>query len=225
MFSLLRNAAVLVVMCGTALSAQTASSLSVASGTGCPGTVVSIPIALGGGANPAGVQWDLTYPSADLVAQTVTLGSAPAGKTIDCVESSGATTWATCLIYGIDQNFIPNGTVADVLFEIQAGTSASSVPIQPANLFAVAPTGGSVPVSGTGGTVTVVPCGGCPTDLVLANQTITGPQTLQATATATLGSSLVINGDNVVVNAPIVAMLADTEVSGAFSAGNNPSCP
>lgn len=223
MFSLFRNGAFLILMCGTALSAQTAS-LSVASGSGCPGALVSIPIALGGGANPAGVQWDLTYPSADLVAQTVTLGSAAGGKTIDCVESTGATTWATCLIYGIDQNSIPNGTVADVLFEIQAGTSASSVSIQPANLFAVAPAGGAIPVSGTGGTVTVVPCAGCPTDLVLANQTITGTQTLQATATATLGSNLVINGANIVVNAPSVTILGDTEIRGTFTLGNSPSC-
>ena len=65
----------------------------------------------------------------------------------------------------------------------------------------------------------------CPADLVLANQTLTGTQTLEATATATLGPNLIVNGTNIVVNAPIVPMLSGTEIGGTFTVGSNPSCP
>jgi len=65
----------------------------------------------------------------------------------------------------------------------------------------------------------------CPADLVLANQTLTGTQTLEATASATLGPSLVVDGVDIAVNAPILSIFGDTEISGIFSLGANPSCP
>ena len=69
------------------------------------------------------------------------------------------------------------------------------------------------------------PGAGCPAGLVLANQTLSGTQILEATSTATLGPNLTVNGSDIVVNAPIVTILGDTEISGAFSLGNYPSCP
>ncbi len=68
-------------------------------------------------------------------------------------------------------------------------------------------------------------CGGCSADLVLANQTLSGAQTLEATSTATLGPSLIVNGTNIVVNAPTVLFLNGVEVQGTFQAGNTTSCP
>jgi hypothetical protein len=66
---------------------------------------------------------------------------------------------------------------------------------------------------------------GCPADLVLANQALSGTQTREATVSATLGGNLTIDGDNIVVNAPTVLILGGTEISGAFSVGTSPSCP
>ena len=66
---------------------------------------------------------------------------------------------------------------------------------------------------------------GCPTDLVRANQTLSGAQTLEATATATLGPNLIVDGTDIVVRAPTVSILAGTSISGTFSAGNTPACP
>jgi hypothetical protein len=68
-------------------------------------------------------------------------------------------------------------------------------------------------------------CGGCPANLVLANQTLSGNQTLEATATVTLGPNLIVNGTNIVVNAPIVSILINTSISGPFTIGNTTSCP
>ena len=70
-----------------------------------------------------------------------------------------------------------------------------------------------------------IQAGLCPADLVLDNQLITGTQIYQASSTATLGESLTVNGDSVVVNAPSVAILGDTSIGGAFTIGTNSSCP
>jgi hypothetical protein len=66
---------------------------------------------------------------------------------------------------------------------------------------------------------------GCSSDLVLANQTLSGTLTLEATSSVTLGPNLTVDGDNIVMNAPIVTILEGTEITGPFSVGNNPFCP
>jgi len=65
----------------------------------------------------------------------------------------------------------------------------------------------------------------CPADLVRANQILSGTQTLKATATATLGPNLIVDGADIAVNAPTVSIFGDTEISGIFSLGANPACP
>ena len=65
----------------------------------------------------------------------------------------------------------------------------------------------------------------CSSDLVVANQTLSGTQTVEATSTATLGPNLVVNGTDIVVNAPTVSILENTDISGSFTVGTTPSCP
>lgn len=65
----------------------------------------------------------------------------------------------------------------------------------------------------------------CPADLVIENQTLSGSQTLQATASATLGPNLTVDGDNIAVKAPTVSIRSGTSISGNFTISNNPSCP
>lgn len=66
---------------------------------------------------------------------------------------------------------------------------------------------------------------GCPSELLLADQALSGTQMLQATASVTLGENLVIDGDSIDVKAPIVAIVGGTSISNPFSIGNTPSCP
>jgi hypothetical protein len=66
--------------------------------------------------------------------------------------------------------------------------------------------------------------GACPADLVLTDLLLPGTQTLEATATVTLGPNLIVNGTNIVVNAPTVTILSGTTISGTFSVGNTPEC-
>ena len=72
---------------------------------------------------------------------------------------------------------------------------------------------------------TTIPEAGCPPDIVLATQTLSGTQTFEATSSATLGPNLTVNGDNIVVNAPTVSILGGTSIGGTFSIGTTPSCP
>lgn len=72
---------------------------------------------------------------------------------------------------------------------------------------------------------TTIPEAGCPPDIVLANQTLSGTQTFEATSSATLGPNLTVNGDNIVVNAPTVSILGGISIGGTFSIGTTPSCP
>jgi len=67
--------------------------------------------------------------------------------------------------------------------------------------------------------------GACLAHLVRSNETLSGTHALEATLAATLGSNLIIDGDDVSVHAPVVSILGDTSISGPFSIGNSPSCP
>ena len=66
---------------------------------------------------------------------------------------------------------------------------------------------------------------GCPADVLLDNQTLSGTQTLQATTSATLGSNLMVDGPNIAVSAPTITIRPDTTIEGAFSVSTSPSCP
>lgn len=85
------------------------------------------------------------------------------------------------------------------------------------------------PFDGDGDTVATIDMGmdefvDCPANLNIANQTLSGAQTLQATTTATLGPNLIVNGTNVVVNAPLVSLINGVQVAGTFGAGNTTTC-
>ena len=73
--------------------------------------------------------------------------------------------------------------------------------------------------------IEVVQTGACPTDLVIEDVLLPGTQTLEATATVTLGPNVIVNGTNIVVNAPTVTINNDTEIGGTFSISTTPSCP
>ena len=73
--------------------------------------------------------------------------------------------------------------------------------------------------------IQVSQAGACPSDLVIENVLLAGSQTLEATASITLGPNVIVNGTNIVVNAPVVTINSDTEIGGTFSIGTTPSCP
>lgn len=67
-------------------------------------------------------------------------------------------------------------------------------------------------------------CGSCPSDLTLANTTLSGTQTFLADDTITLGPSLVVDGTSIdVIAGDRVVITSGTEIGGSFSAGTHPS--
>lgn len=67
-------------------------------------------------------------------------------------------------------------------------------------------------------------CGGCPVNLTLANDTLSGTQSLRASSSITLGPSLVIDGTAIdVLAGDRVVISGGTEIGGSFSAGTHPS--
>lgn len=42
---------------------------------------------------------------------------------------------------------------------------------------------------------------------------------------ATLGPNLIINGASIAVNAPLVSIFPNVEISGNFTIGHTPTCP
>src|ERR1700737_585861 len=68
-------------------------TLTTGSGSGAPGSTVNIGIsaANSGGAQPAGLQWTLSYSAADISSVAITADSAAtsAGKSASCSSSSG----------------------------------------------------------------------------------------------------------------------------------------
>src|SRR5467141_3991567 len=131
-------------------------ALSVGSGSGAPGGTVSIGISLAnlGGAQPAGLQWSLSYSSADISSVTVAADSAAtsAGKSVSCSSSSGST---TCVVFGLNTTVIGNGSVATASFQISASSLATSIPIQIGGVVAATASGSSINASGTGGVISV----------------------------------------------------------------------
>jgi hypothetical protein len=131
-------------------------TLTTGSGSGAPGATVNIGISVAssGGAQPAGLQWTLSYSSADISNITVTADSAAtsAGKSVSCSSSSGST---ICVIFGLNTTTIANGSVAVASFQIAPASQAASIPIQISGVVAATSGGGSITASGAGGTITV----------------------------------------------------------------------
>ncbi len=131
-------------------------ALTVGTGAAAPGGTVNIGISFNSSpsAQPAALQWTLSYSSTDISSLTVTPGSGAtgAGKSIVCSSSPGST---ICIVYGLNDNTIPNGSVAVASFVIAPGSTATSIPIQISGVVAATPAGNSTGASGGGGAITV----------------------------------------------------------------------
>ncbi len=144
-----RNRVLLLLFSIPAISAQNVV-LTLGSGSGTPGTAVTLPITLTtlGGAQPASLQWSFSYPTA-ITGVTVTIGTAAtsAQKLLACGGSA-------CAIYGTNQNSISSGIIANATFQLAPGASGV-VPISLINVIASSAAAGSIPASSGSGTVVV----------------------------------------------------------------------
>jgi hypothetical protein len=114
---------------------------------GVAGAKVTIPISLTvqPGAKIAALQWSLVYPESDIV--SVTVAAAPAAqmarKTVVCARKQGS---ATCLLFGMNQNVMPDGVLVEVTFELSEQPH-SLIGIELKNIAGATAAGGPVAVS------------------------------------------------------------------------------
>lgn len=135
--------------------AQTAN-LTLGSGAGAPGSSVALNLVLAaGGTQPTALQWTLQYSPTDISGVTASIGATAtaAGKSLTCTNASGS---AICVIFGLNQSIIGDGTVAQFTFTIAPGTASPSTAIQVAQVVLSDSTGSSIAAAPTGGTITLI---------------------------------------------------------------------
>ena len=130
-------------------------TLSLAPARGKPGGTVVLPIKLtsAGGAQAAGIQWSLIYPS-DITSVTLSLGNSGviAHKSLGCNGNK-------CFVAGLNPTIIPDGTVAIATFHIAPKPVAQSIPIQITDVVAASAAAHSIPVRSVSGTVSLMNIG------------------------------------------------------------------
>jgi hypothetical protein len=180
------------------------SSLVLSSGGVAPGgsIVLNLTLSSTAGNRPAGLQWTLSYPAANVSAWTVAEGPAlaAAGKTITCAGASGV---YTCLAVGMNAYTISDGVVATV--SVSLATNATTTVIGLGNTLGVSPTCEAISIVPTSGTVTV------------AIQTATPPTVYidSLASGATIGGTVTVSGwaidSATVVGAPIASVQIDID--------------
>jgi hypothetical protein len=145
-----------------------------------PGAVANVDIRLDSqtGTAPSGLQWTLSYSSADLQFLQIAPGpvATAASKTVTCVPQSGAT---MCLVYGTNGTAIANGVVATVSFVVPPSFPGFTF-LSLSGQSAASPTGSAITIgargTGLGATLpgVLIPPQGCDYALGTTSQTL-GP--------------------------------------------------
>jgi hypothetical protein len=163
-------------------------SLSLTGASGTPGATITLSVNLspGAGTLAASVQWDLTYNSNDLilVAPTYATGSAASevAKLADC--NSISATDIRCIISGLNQTAIENGTVATISFEISPSTTDTSTLVSLVSAAASDGNANSLSITDGGATVTInQPVVPVLSGLSCTPSTVTPPTTSTCTVT------------------------------------------
>src|SRR5579883_651139 len=157
---------------GSLAVAQTAS-FSLSSTTVASGSAAVLDLTLSGSANPASLQWKITYPASSVSGFSITAGSAltAAQKTLQCAPASGS---AMCVGSGLNTAGIGNGIVATITL---TPVGSSSINVGISNAVAASSSGAAIATSASGGQVTV------------GSTTVVSALTCQASALTTPGST------------------------------------
>jgi hypothetical protein len=135
------------------------SSLVLSSAAVAPGGSAVLDLTLSSDPNnrPAGIQWTLSYPAADVWVSSVVASPAltESGKTITCARGftpeRGIVTY-TCLAAGLNTNVIPDGVIANVTASLSSRASAGAIDL--VNTLGASPTASIISVAATGNIVT-----------------------------------------------------------------------
>jgi hypothetical protein len=173
---------VLLLTPASALAQSSGATLSAGSGSGSPGDTgisVSVSISSDSGVDVAGLNFDLAYSSSALEVANVTIGSAASGADKLISWSSPSSGRIRVIVFGLNQDSIPNGTVARVSLNVKSSASPGSTSLDILNQAATDPEGSSVPLSANDGSFTVLapPATAVPTNTSVPTATNTSPPT------------------------------------------------
>jgi hypothetical protein len=211
-------AAIVLLFMAESVSAQT-GNLSLSSGSATAAGIVTVPLSLTGGAQPAAIQWTLLY-SSDITAVTVTDGPAVvnASKTTTCASSPGKT---ICLVAGLNQNSLGDGVLANVTLQLAPAVSTSSIPVQVTGTVAASIQANAVAVSASGAAISVVAAPqisvlSCSTTSILFGTSATCTLTLDKNAPAG-GAVANLLSDNANLSVPSTVTVAGGTTAIAFT--------
>lgn len=177
--------AVVLLLLPMGTAAQTPiAALSVGSGSGLPGaTGIHIAVSLDsqGGAQVAGLNFDLTFDSSRLTVAGVNVGSAASsvGKLLSWSQPEANR--IRVIIIGVNQTAIPDGTVATISFDVLGAASPGTSALTLSSTAATDPTGNPVAVDVVNGSFEVL----APPATNTATATATSTSTATATPTST----------------------------------------
>lgn len=158
------------------------ATLSLAAGSGSPGTNLTLPISLSGSnGQVSGLEWTLSYSATDF--SRILVSTSLTNKNLQCAAVS--TGQYTCLLSGFNQTAIPDGTVATATLTIASGTNHSSSVISAGNLSATAATGLPVSINGLGATETIQQNAVTLSSISCSPATVTVPGSAACTVTGT----------------------------------------
>jgi trimeric autotransporter adhesin len=215
----------LAILCWTVLPlgvmAQSVA-LSVGSGSAAAGgtAALAINIASASGAQVSAVQWSFSY-SPDIVSFSVTAASSATGaqKSITCAGQS-------CVAYGMNNQAIPDGTLAIMTVTLASSPSGPAIPVQISMVAAASPNGASVPATASSGVISVLPTSAVLNGLACTAITVSTPG--NTTCTVTLGSpapaagySVALSSSSTSLAAPAVVIVAAGNTTVNFTAMAN----
>ncbi len=121
------------------------------------GAVVQVPVFLisSGGAQPAGIQLDLSFNASILTFNSASAGPAASAAGKSAVSHSSTPGALRVIVFGMNQNVMADGTIAWIEFKIAAAAVASIQPVSVTAASASTPLGQNIPVSFSGGNLIV----------------------------------------------------------------------
>lgn len=155
MLSILRMLPIItVILYGNAFG----STLAVGHGKAQPGdAAVTVPLTLtvSPGDTVAALQADVGFDPDVLNLSSVTAGPSATAANKNVSFSVQAPGSVRLIIAGLNQNALPDGVVADMVFDVKQNTIAGFQAILLDNVLAADPTGVSVPVNAVSGGITI----------------------------------------------------------------------
>jgi hypothetical protein len=137
------------MLVGDAAARSPTAFVSMGSGSGKPGdTNISVPIGLKtrGDTQVAGLNFDLNFDDSRLYVSNVSIGSAASGAEKVISWSKQSSDKVRVIIFGLNQDPISNGTVANVIFSVLVDAAPGTSPLMLSNAAATDPSGNGIAI-------------------------------------------------------------------------------